>query len=106
MAGSEFHEMRADRATPIGAHLSRAHAALEELKKLQQRDSRDRQFHIETKWLAANRHRFPGQWIALKGEHLLAVGATAKEVFSKVDSEPEPPLVIRIEGDDLPFAGW
>jgi len=58
------------------------------------------------KWLVENRPRFPGQWIALEGERLLAVGKTAKDVFSKVADRPTPPLVVRIDKEELPFAGW
>jgi hypothetical protein len=37
---------------------------------------------------------------------LLAVGATAKEVFSRVADRETTPLVIKIADDELPFAGW
>jgi hypothetical protein len=57
-------------------------------------------------WLGEHREEFPGKWIALKGGHLLAVGATAREVFSKVADQSPPPLVIRVDEEVLPFAGW
>jgi len=58
------------------------------------------------KWLAENGHRFRGRWIALEGDRLLADGTTSREVFSKVAERSQPPLVIRIDEEELPFAGW
>jgi hypothetical protein len=57
-------------------------------------------------WLAENRSKYSGKWIALEGGRLLAVADSAKEVFSKVANHPTPPLVIRISEHDLPFSGW
>jgi hypothetical protein len=74
----------------------------ERTRSSSQRDQTDR----EMRWVADNRYRFRGQWIAVEGETLLAVGNTAKEVFEKVGKRPLPPLVIQIEREDLPFAGW
>ena len=66
----------------------------------------DRQFEQEMRWLAENRDRLRGKWIALQGNDLLAVGVTAKEVFSKIADQNPPPLVIRVDEEELPFAGW
>jgi len=79
---------------------------LDYLAKWQQRAQKERQLHQEMQWLAENRHRYSGRWIALEGGRLLAVGDTSREVFSKVANCTEPPLVIRIEEEELPFAGW
>ena len=64
------------------------------------------QVQQEMRWLAEHRHEYSGKWIALRGEHLLAAGATAKEVFSKVTSQDTLPFVIRVDEEELPFAGW
>jgi hypothetical protein len=64
------------------------------------------QFQHERTWLAENRDRFLGRWVALEGHTLLAAGDTAREVFAKVSDRFTPPLVIRIDGDNRPFAGW
>lgn len=61
---------------------------------------------LEMRWVADNRHRFSGQWIAIQGNTLLATGNTAQEVFAKVADQRIIPLVIRIEDEDRPFAGW
>jgi len=95
-----------DSATTVAAHLSGAQRALELLARFRQRAQRDRQFHQEMKWLAENGHRFRGRWIALEGDRLLADGTTSREVFSNVAERSQPPLVIRIDEEELPFAGW
>jgi len=63
-------------------------------------------FDREAKWLSENRQRFAGQGIALDGDTLLASGPAAKDVFSRIAGHPGPPLVIRIESENLPFGGW
>jgi len=60
---------------------------------------------LETAWLAANRDRYAGLWIALQGEELLAVAPTAREVFAAVAGRDVTPLVMQIESA-APFAGW
>ncbi len=90
----------------VAAHLSAGKSVLKELAGLGERARKDWQFHREMKWIAENGHRFSGQWIALEGDCLLAEGRTSREVFSKVANRTQPPLVIRIEEEDLPFAGW
>ena len=56
------------------------------------------------RWLHENRENYPGQWVALDSDRLIANGPTAKEVYSKAkakgvvipfvelvtDQEPEP----------------
>jgi hypothetical protein len=39
------------------------------------------------KWLDENREKYPGQWVALDGDRLIANGPTAKEVYSKAKAE-------------------
>jgi hypothetical protein len=95
-----------EKGTTIDVQLGRAKNALEHLFGSKETAQPLRQFQAELQWLNDNRHKFVGQWIALQGGQLLAVGATAKEVFSKVAGQATPPLVIRIDDDELPFAGW
>lgn len=89
----------------INVYLRRAHKAVEHLAKSEHVRTA-RQFEEESRWLAENRNRFAGQWIALQGSRLLAVGVTAKEVFRKVADEKSPPLVILVDSGEPPFAGW
>lgn len=95
--------IRARASTPVAVHLRAAQRTLEQLDRRMQRDRESRQ---EVAWLSQNRHRFSGRWIALEGDQLLAVGDTSRQVFLQVADRPHPPLVIRIEDQDLPFAGW
>lgn len=90
----------------IDVYLQRGRKAVDQLAKTEEHVLRGRQFLEEAQWLAKNRSQFAGRWIALQGGRLLAVGDTAREVFLKVADEKTPPLVIRLENDDLPFAGW
>jgi hypothetical protein len=70
------------------------------------RAERDEQHQRSLAWLSSHRLKYAGQWIALRGDHLVAVGPTAKEVFTQVRGENPPALVIKIESETLPFAGW
>src|SRR6185503_7938688 len=39
------------------------------------------------RWLHENREKYSGQWVALDGDHLIASGPTAIEVYSKAKAE-------------------
>jgi hypothetical protein len=65
----------------------RATRAVRLLKEQRQRSLQKERVDQEMRWVANNRHRFSGQWIAIQGETLLATGITAKEVFARV-AEP------------------
>jgi hypothetical protein len=90
----------------VESHFLRAQNVLRHFARYEKRVDRDKKFSEEMNWLAANKRRFAGRWIALEGEHLLAVGNTSREVFSQLSANAAPPLVIRIDEEDLPFAGW
>ena len=92
--------------TDIEVYLRRAKNAVERMAKSQENTLRALQFQEESQWLAENRNKHLGQWIALQGRQLLAVGVTEREVFLKVANEKTPPLVILVAGDEPPFAGW
>jgi hypothetical protein len=83
-----------------------AQRVLEQLAALR----RDRQMYQQAKdemdWVAENRMRFNGRWIALSGRKLLAVGDSAREVFRETEHMIPPPLIIKIDEESLPFAGW
>jgi len=62
----------------------------------------------EHRWLVANRLMHVGQWVALSGDHLLATGENAPEVYTKArELGVAVPFVAYVDPDDhLPFAGW
>ena len=97
--------LRDENSGTINTHLGGAKAALKSLEESEKRARGISRFRQEQQWLAGNRHKYAGQWIALKGACLLAVAPTAKEVFSKVAHDKTPPLVIRVDDEALPFAG-
>jgi hypothetical protein len=93
------------RLEPIRPRRTRAEA-LELLRRSRKHSDNRCRFQQESEWLARNESRYRGLWIALEGDQLLAKGETSKEVFSKVQDRLDPPLVIRIEEEQLPFGGW
>jgi len=61
----------------------------------------------EFEWLALNRQRYAGRWVALDGDELLAVGDSAREVYAAIANHERTPLVTRVEPEDeVYFAGW
>ncbi len=64
-------------------------------------------FSSELQWLDQHRDEYAGRWVALKGDGLIAHGATAKEVYAAANAAGvELPLVTRVEDPNaLPFAG-
>ncbi len=62
---------------------------------------------LEFRWLAENRGRYAGRWIALEGDRLLAVGDSAREVYTAIANHEGTPLVTRVEPvEQSYFAGW
>jgi hypothetical protein len=61
----------------------------------------------EMQWLGDHQHEHGGQWVALKGDRLIAHGASAKEVYAAADAAGvEVPLVTRVDDPNAPpFAG-
>jgi hypothetical protein len=53
------------------------------------------------RWMAARRHEYSGQWVALDGERLIAHGTNAKEVFAAARADGAYlPLVTFIQPAD------
>lgn len=61
----------------------------------------------EYKWVAANKEKYAGQWIALKGDQLLAYSAKFKVVSARLkELGITDALMLHIEAlDALPYAG-
>ena len=76
---------------------------IERLKRNNAVESREQ---LETRWLSQNRQRFAGQWIAIVGDRLVATSTLATEVFALTRGMDPRPMIMQIEHEDLPFAGW
>ena len=83
-----------------------ARYALEQIKTSRKAAILQRQMEEETAWIAANRARFAGRWVALVGGTLLAIGDSAQEVHMASSQTVPTPLIIRLDDITLPFAGW
>ena len=94
------------RSSSVVFHLAQARATLADLVRSQHRAERDSKHQEALCWLSENRQKYAGQWIALQGARLLATGKTARDVYSRVLEECPPPLVIKIDAEELPFGGW
>ena len=106
MSGRYDKRVSETRTPAAGDRAQRAREALRLLTELKRKAQQKSDNELEMRWLAKNRDRYAGRWIALQGRNLLACGDTAKEVFSKVSDTPTPPLVIRVDTGDQPFGGW
>lgn len=85
-----------------------ATAGRAELKGRVRRVAPEKDHTEERLWLAAHRHEYAGEWLALDGGHLIAHSPEAKEVFAAVDAAGiANPLYVHVEPADAPpFAGW
>jgi Family of unknown function (DUF5678) len=61
----------------------------------------------EMEWLRRHRHEYTGRWVALKGDVLVAAGASAAEVYKAIAGRADVPLVTQLRPEqEEPFAGW
>jgi len=83
-----------------------AHHALQEIAASRKAKERANRFREEMDWIENNRDSFAGRWVALLGSQLLSAGASAQEVFQATKSSSSVPLIVYVEGAELPFTGW
>ena len=58
-------------------------------------------------WLEQNGEMYMGQWVALSGGTLVAVGESGKAVFTAARAAGvKRPLVLRLTPKGNPFGGW
>ena len=95
------------------AEQERIHRWLEE-KGATNGEGKDSQAHANRsarslRWLHENREKYSGQWVALNGDHLIASGPTAKEVYSKAKAEGLEIPFVELVTDEEPVPsseGW
>jgi hypothetical protein len=60
-----------------------------------------RKWELERKWLEKNGPEYAGHWVALDGDHLLATGSSAREVYATLKAAGiSGSLVMRVEHPD------
>jgi hypothetical protein len=61
----------------------------------------------EYQWVTENKQQYAGQWVALKGKHLLAHSTKFKEVSARLKEQGiTDALMLHLEASDaLPYAG-
>jgi hypothetical protein len=91
--------------TSLASHLATARSAIAELVEREQRNDRARMYEQALEWLVRNRARYRGQWVALRGSELVASCVNARDLQAHLRGQG-PALVVRIELEELPFAGW
>lgn len=58
----------------------------------------------EMKWIEEHRHEYPGQWVALDGDRLIAASPIRAEISAAVKADGAPlPLIHRIAAPDEPL---
>jgi predicted DNA-binding antitoxin AbrB/MazE fold protein len=61
----------------------------------------------ELEWLAHDPHPYPGEWVALDGNQLVAHGPKLAAVKAAAQAAGVPqPFFASVPDDDLPFGGW
>ncbi len=60
-----------------------------------------RKWELERKWVEENGQEYAGRWVALDGDHLLATGSSAREVYAALKAAGiSGSLVMRVEHPD------
>ena len=68
----------------------------------------DRRRWRELEWIRRHQAEYPGKWVALEGDQLVAIGNGAREVREAALAKGFAlPLLVHVPDEpDLPFGGW
>ena len=70
-------------------------------------EHRDERMQLTKKWLAENRRKYLGEWIALDGDKLISHDKNGRKVIAEAKASGVKHLFLdRITDDELPFGGW
>jgi hypothetical protein len=85
------------------ARLRRSQASIE-VASLEGNSLRSHEF----RWLVAHRHEYPGLWLALDGDVLVASNKSLVEVLCQArhKGSPNPLVALSDEIEEAPFGGW
>lgn len=61
----------------------------------------------EMDWVEQHKHEYPGQWVALDGDRLVAASSNRMDISAAIKADGAKfPLILRIPSpDDLPYIG-
>ncbi len=61
----------------------------------------------EMDWVEQHKHEYPGQWVALEGDRLVAASPNRMDISAAIKPDgANLPLILRISSpDDLPYIG-
>ena len=60
---------------------------------------------LEMLWISEHRKEYPGEWVALDGDRLIAHSKDADPVFAAARAHSEVPFLFRCPEDDGPTVG-
>jgi Family of unknown function (DUF5678) len=80
-------------------------AELKDLRPVKVRRIEPRDFSVEQQWLRENRHLYPGQYLAVSGDELVANGIDPKEVMEKARASGKDFLLSRVPQEGEIYGG-
>ena len=60
---------------------------------------------LEMRWISEHRKEYPGEWVALDGDRLIAHGKQGAAVIAAARAQLAIPFLFRCPDDDLPTVG-
>ena len=60
---------------------------------------------LEMRWISDHRKEYPGEWVALDGDRLIAHGKRGADVIAAARAQLAVPFLFRCPDDDLPSVG-
>ena len=78
-----------------------------ESSQLTDNQATDERMRLTKKWLAENRRKYLGEWVALDGDRLISHDKDGRKVIAEAKASGIKHLFLdRMTDDKLPFGGW